>query len=164
MKLEIKNLEFAEFASEETNCFSATVYIDGVKTTKVSNEGRGGPNRWDDHKVAHRISEYAATLPKIATDLPDPNGGSEKFSYAQNADTLIDALVTNALLGKDLKKLLKNRFVYVENGKLMQSKTFKPTAVAKYISDPANHKKLSAEQCLNILPFADALALFADCA
>lgn len=161
MKLEIKNLKFAEFASEETNCFSATVYVDGVKATMVSNEGRGGPNRWDDHKVAHRISNYAATLPKITTDLSDPNGGNEKFSYAQDADTLIDALVTKALLEKDLRKLLKTRLVYVENGKLMQSKAFKPTEVAKHIGDPANHKKLSAEGCLNILPFAEALALFA---
>ena len=49
MKIDLKNLKFAEFASQETNCFSATVYIDGVKATTISNDGHGGPNRVMSH-------------------------------------------------------------------------------------------------------------------
>ena len=30
MKIELKNVQYAAFASEETNCFEATIYVDGI--------------------------------------------------------------------------------------------------------------------------------------
>lgn len=46
MKLELKNLKIAEFASEETTCYQATVYVDGVRAILASNEGHGGPDNF----------------------------------------------------------------------------------------------------------------------
>ena len=31
MKIEIKHVKYSQFASRETNCFEATVYIDGKR-------------------------------------------------------------------------------------------------------------------------------------
>jgi len=44
MKLELKNVKHAEFASQETHCFEAKLYVDGVFSAQISNEGRGGSN------------------------------------------------------------------------------------------------------------------------
>lgn len=44
--LELRNVKHAEFASEETACYRATLYVDGRKFCEVSNDGHGGP---DDH-------------------------------------------------------------------------------------------------------------------
>lgn len=44
--LELRNVKHAEFASEETACYRATLYVDGRKFCEVSNEGHGG---CDDH-------------------------------------------------------------------------------------------------------------------
>lgn len=42
-KLELKNVKFSEWNSEETNCFQAVVYFNGVKSGMARNEGHGGP-------------------------------------------------------------------------------------------------------------------------
>lgn len=46
----LKNLKYAEFASEETACFEATVYVDGKAFCKAMNGGKGGPNEYHDAK------------------------------------------------------------------------------------------------------------------
>jgi hypothetical protein len=42
MNITLKNFKHAAFASQETYCFEATVYIDGKKAGHASNEGHGG--------------------------------------------------------------------------------------------------------------------------
>lgn len=40
--IELKNIKFSEWNSEETNCFQATVYFKGKKVGMAGNEGHGG--------------------------------------------------------------------------------------------------------------------------
>jgi hypothetical protein len=40
--IELKNVKFSEWNSEETNCFQALVYFNGKRVGMASNEGRGG--------------------------------------------------------------------------------------------------------------------------
>jgi hypothetical protein len=42
MKLELKGVKFSEQASQETNCFEATVYVNGKRAFTAHNDGRGG--------------------------------------------------------------------------------------------------------------------------
>lgn len=42
MKIELKNFQFFERMSEETNAFVADVYVNGVKVAYAKNDGRGG--------------------------------------------------------------------------------------------------------------------------
>jgi hypothetical protein len=42
MKIELKNVKFSDFASEETNCFRADVYVNGKKAGYCNNDGHGG--------------------------------------------------------------------------------------------------------------------------
>jgi len=44
-RIDIKNLKVAEFLSEETVAFSASLYWDGKKVGEASNDGHGGANR-----------------------------------------------------------------------------------------------------------------------
>ena len=53
MKITVKNLKVAEFASEETLCFTATVYIDGKMAFTAKNDGHGGCNFY--HGVRSQI-------------------------------------------------------------------------------------------------------------
>lgn len=41
-RITLKNLKVADFASEETLCFTATVVFDGVPIAEARNEGHGG--------------------------------------------------------------------------------------------------------------------------
>jgi hypothetical protein len=40
--IQLKNVKFSEWNSEETNCFQAMVYFNGKRAGMASNEGRGG--------------------------------------------------------------------------------------------------------------------------
>ena len=42
MKLELKNIKVCKWASEETHCYQAVVYVNGKPAIEVSNEGHGG--------------------------------------------------------------------------------------------------------------------------
>lgn len=41
-QIELKNIKFSEWNSEETNCFQATIYFKGKKIGIAYNEGHGG--------------------------------------------------------------------------------------------------------------------------
>ena len=42
MKVELKNLKHSEFASHETNCFEATIWLNGKRAFFAQNDGHGG--------------------------------------------------------------------------------------------------------------------------
>ncbi len=44
MKIEFRNIEHYPRLSEETPCFAADLYVDGVLEAHVSNRGHGGSN------------------------------------------------------------------------------------------------------------------------
>lgn len=44
MKIELRNIKTNERLSDETNCYSATLYIDGKLAGEVCNRGCGGPD------------------------------------------------------------------------------------------------------------------------
>ena len=41
MKITLKNVKHYESMSEETDCFEASLYVDGKKVGRVSNRGTG---------------------------------------------------------------------------------------------------------------------------
>lgn len=41
-RIQLKNVKYAAFASEETHCYDASVYFDGKKVGTVKNDGHGG--------------------------------------------------------------------------------------------------------------------------
>ncbi len=45
MKIELKNIKHSEFASEETFCYEATLYVEGKPFAQVRNDGQGGSDR-----------------------------------------------------------------------------------------------------------------------
>ena len=47
MELTLKNVKLMESMSEETTCFSASIYIGGERAGEVRNRGTGGPHEID---------------------------------------------------------------------------------------------------------------------
>lgn len=161
MKITIKNLKVSQFASEETLCFEATVYIDGLKSGTVSNSGCGGSNEYHPWEMARRINEYAKTLPMIETDMKDPHDSTKMFTYAQDADGLIDTIVEQMQLEKDFDKRIKTRLLFDTPKGITQTKANKAELIAAHIAKPDKAAELLAQRCLNLMPRAEALAIFA---
>ncbi|MDE2095708.1 MAG: hypothetical protein KGL39_00495 [Patescibacteria group bacterium] len=61
MILALKNLKEHQDISEETLCFSATIYVNGKKAGKVMNDGQGGCNEyhWTDSILGSQIEAWA---------------------------------------------------------------------------------------------------------
>lgn len=89
MEITLKNVKHAAFAPEKTNCFSASIYIDGIATgTTVTISGYGGSHIYHDGNAYERLSEYSATLPDIETDIMVE---VKPFTYEPDADALVNA-------------------------------------------------------------------------
>jgi hypothetical protein len=50
-KLEVKNVTYNKRLSEETMCYTATIYIDGEKMGTASNRGNGGSDEYSNLKL-----------------------------------------------------------------------------------------------------------------
>ncbi len=159
MKIELKNIKHAAFASEETCCFSASVLIDGVKEGEVSNDGHGGSHRWHPWALAAKVEEHAKTLPVEKLDI----GGGEMSDFQPDADTVISQLVTDWLLSKDLARHLKSRIILVsDDGKLRETQKMPPDQLAALIQDKVRLTRAfpTAAFILNAIPFDKALELY----
>jgi hypothetical protein len=107
MKIELKNVKHSEFASQETDCFQASVYIDGKKAGTVQNDGHGGCNYYEPWELADTLNEYANTLPPVRYEY----NGEEK-TIPEEADTVIGNLLNQHLRLKRQKSLCKGKTVY----------------------------------------------------
>jgi len=151
MKIEIRNVKYAKFASQETECFEATVLINGKVEGHVSNEGHGGNNRYHPFELETKLDEHAKTLPQCETQY-----GPLEMS----ADLIIGELFTNWLLAKDLKNTLKTRVLFLRDGKLLQTKKYPKEQLEKIAQTSELALALKAEKVLNALPFEEALTIF----
>ena len=84
MKIELKSIKYCDWASQETACYQAAIFIDGVKVGETSNAGQGGADNVYPHEVAARIDAYAATLPPLDCD---------GYVIAQNHETIFGDLL-----------------------------------------------------------------------
>ncbi|MCT2561790.1 hypothetical protein [Chryseobacterium herbae] len=111
MKIELKNIHFSEQLSEETNAFSANVYIEGIKVGEASNRGRGSSTvcRADNERGGKLIAEaevYCSSLPSEKFSL---GGGQHelKIDLGQYLDNLLDKYLQEKENQKFQKKLEK---------------------------------------------------------
>lgn len=160
MKIELKNIKHSEFASHETNCYQATIYIDGKKVGTVENDGRGGCDDIHPHQVAQQINEYAKTLPKIICKFIDPSTG-KPAELEQTCETIFNELVNDWLKAKDLKRLMSKRVLFLkEDGFIYQTRTMAADALKQYLNEPKLAELYKGNQVLNLLPFDQALNIY----
>lgn len=106
---ELKNVKYAAFSSEETHCFTATLYLNGKRFCTVDNDGRGGPNRYTpfnnytDNELHDMISEINKELDKIKEPVSwDPN-----ILMGRNLEIVVGELMNDYLTRLQLKRVLK---------------------------------------------------------
>jgi hypothetical protein len=90
MKIDLKKIEVLEANSDETLCFSAHLYIDGVFVGSVHNNGQGEANRYyfKDNKIREEFFSYCRNLP----DFDSPYG-----TLTSDEDLVIGDLIEKKL-------------------------------------------------------------------
>jgi hypothetical protein len=101
MKIELKQVKYYKRLSEETNCFTAYVYIDGIKCASAENRGYGGntdirPLDIKYKEIVKQAEEFCKTLP--------PYVFSDGDTMPYRLDTLVDELLEKYLDEKHKEK------------------------------------------------------------
>jgi len=117
-RLALKNLQHGKYASKETHCFTATIYLDGERAFKVSNQGAGHANDYfpyqrqnerDFHSYYRYVSDAAMGWMKETN--PD-------FPYLDDDWTCLDFVITHLInehfLLKTMRDVLKSKVVYLD--------------------------------------------------
>ena len=108
MKLELKNIKHSEFASHETFCYEANLYVNGKPFAHVSNDGQGSADYLyrDDRFLDGEAWNKCHALVKIHC--------ADKFRWELGdgwregtIETACHELMTDYLIRKDLNKALK---------------------------------------------------------
>ena len=134
MNIELKNVKHSEFASHETPCFQASVYIGGKRAFQVSNDGQGGchfyhPFDQVGKTLFKQAFEYAQNLPKRKYE---EFGG---FEVNMDLDMIINDLFGEWQENQTLKKWCKTHTVLKDDGGYFLVDHPYSDAVKKYVSE-----------------------------
>lgn len=112
INIELKNIKHMASLSEETNCYSATVYLDGKPVCDVSNHGHGGCDmqHWRDRAAEATITAYFKSLPERDTGM-ELHG--KPFMVQPDLEGWCGDQVTRFLISRDIKRSLKRKVIVV---------------------------------------------------
>ena len=108
MKIELKKININTRMSEETVCFSADIYVDGINIGYASNRGQGGStdyranNNHASTMLMVKAEKFCASLPPI--QFGEELGGG---SYPNSLEYFIDDLIYAEEKRKDALKFSK---------------------------------------------------------
>jgi hypothetical protein len=153
MKIELKNIKHAAFASEETHCYSASLYVDGKKIGEVSNDGHGGCDRFHGDRAA-----FARAEAWVADNHP-PAFEIDGEPVPMSMEILCGDLVNKWLLQQDLRKTLRGALLFTKPGTngLFQAKARGGVKPQHYGEIRRRHP---GAVVLNEMPFDQAFEIF----
>lgn len=104
MKIELKRIHYSERLSQETNAFTADLYINGKKVGETSNEGYGGPTGYDaftaeGKQLIKEAEQFCRTLPSETFTI-----GQETHTVEMSLEQFIDNLVDEYINKKEIQK------------------------------------------------------------
>ena len=132
-RVTLKNLKVADFASQETLCFSATVVFDGEAIAEANNDGHGGATylyaREGKRDRLDEAEAFAASLPPEVTEFDDPQDSSRRFTIDFTLEYLVDSLAIvmheDRRIRASFNRHMASKVMYVRDGKLMYLKNVK---------------------------------------
>jgi hypothetical protein len=113
-RISLKRLKVADFASQETLCFEATVLLDGIPVAHAHNEGCGGMTHLRAIAGAEATLAAAETfakgLPPLITEYPDPQDPTRKHALPMSLEFLVDLLASEEHENRRLRSLFRRDF------------------------------------------------------
>lgn len=98
MNVVLKNLKINTRLSEETHCFSASLYVDGKRRGDVTNRGHGGPTDFSDRSAQRELDEWGKTQPSVE---------SFGMQLPVTAELIVGDLLDKTMLERDRKAMVK---------------------------------------------------------
>lgn len=135
-RITLKNLKVADFASEETLCFTATIVFDDTPIAEARNDGHGGSTflRALNGKAAllAQAEAFAKGLPPTPLDLgqegEDPHYIDMTLDFL--VDELADAMHAERKVRAAFNRDIGNKVLFIKDGRLLFLKGIKLKAIA----------------------------------
>jgi hypothetical protein len=171
-RISLIRLKVADFASQETLCFEATVLLDGIPIAQAHNEGSGGMTMLRaitgaEAKLA-MAETFAKGLPPLISKYPDPHDATRRLELPMSLEFLVDLLAGDEHENKRVQSLFRRDFtrkvLFVADNQLRYLK-----GVNRKKCTAAQIRRLHAEirsrhgsetPILSELPEAEALAFW----
>jgi len=108
-RIDLKGLHHIAAMSEETECFNASLYVDGKNVGKVSNRGHGGCHEYRLNK--DQPKDLIMQLEAWAKGLPEVQ--SEWGNFPCSIEYVINCVVEKGIIEKKLKRDAKNKVLII---------------------------------------------------
>lgn len=165
-KIELRGIKTSAFASEETHCYTATLWVDGEKWGTVGNDGHGGPDRfdgcggrgWADMKALDE--RIKATMPQHDVGyMYGPDAPAGEHMLDESLEMICGEIVNAHLMSAALRRALARNYLFTKPG---QEGVFQ--IALRGHAHEAVHARVSVQQpgirALHLLPFEEALAIY----
>ena len=162
MKIELKNFKHFPSISEETEAFSATIYVEGQRMFLASNRGHGEENRVEPvtgktYADVRKLADWVKSQPPVKSSFSDE-------PLDDNLDYFISRLVADELVNRDLSRLLKRHVLLYEpkdgNGLTQLVAKFKPGLIESFRK--SLEKSFPDSLILNDMSFDQAMLFYRD--
>ena len=152
----LKAIKHSAFASEETHCYQASVYVDGKRFATVRNSGFGGGD--EVHPLSANYDDVRELEKRIEETYDREPSRYFADGFQPTLESICCDLVNDHLREKDLRRRLRSKCLTIEmvdGNRAVFAYRCKPT--------PPNLQALLERTCvhhvLNLMPIKDALAM-----
>lgn len=114
MHIELRNVHYSAALSQETAAYTADIWIDGELAFHARNEGTGGADFY------HRVGRWTeAEVDAWLKGNRSPRSIGD-FTCDHDLELEVSDLLTRAVEGRRLKRLLRTNLMTIENGQILQ--------------------------------------------
>jgi hypothetical protein len=156
-KIELRNIKHTAWASEETHCYQASLYVDGTKWGLVGNDGHGGADFFygADGKT---WSDIAKLNERIASTVPPYEYEGRSLPY--DLEMLCSERVSAWLMQRDFDRAMKSKVLFTkpDTAGVWQVPIKKPQTMWMVLD--SMKAKFPEYTYLADLPRSEALALY----
>ena len=167
MELELRNIKYSSFASQETPCYEAKLYLNNKPLALIRNEGSGGSDYQLEHPAFTRsdfrknffdvlrdVDKYFSDQPKIKSKFKFADDVEPKeYELTMDLELWCHQELNKWKCSKTLRRNLnKGSMIQDADGEMYQWK--------KHIASDVILKHHPKAVILNDLPFEKALTIF----
>ena len=149
MLVVLKNIKRIARLSEETECFSADVWVDGVKAGTVANHGHGGSNIYEPTALWQKLEDHAKTLPTQRVYGMD---------LQPDADSIVGDAYVKAQTEIEMARMMARKIVFVRDGTLRSIKCPDQATRDRWLKDPNLSQTVKGGTVLNLLPMEEVVS------
>lgn len=164
--LELKNIKHAEFASQETHCYEATVYFNNKTIGWVNNDGVGGSDTFNAKEpFKDNNTTWNSLENRLAKEHPQQHLEWDNSMHDMTLESWCYNQVNKFLSKKDFNRYMKSKVVFIKPDEPKAIRYFSFKGVRSITQQHIDHikSKYPTYQILNDMPKAEALDLWISC-